>query len=530
MKQVLSSIIHKDQTGFLCDRYIGQNITLFLDVQEYLAKDLKPGLAFLADWEKAYDLADRSFLREALLCFGFGPNFIQWFTVLHAGSLSKLIINSFLSDPFEVNCGVRQGCPPAPLLFLCVVEPLAQALRNSHIGGIALPPHQNRLVYLGYADDTTVYMSSMEDLNKVLNVFNEFSSLSGMKLNTGKCVVIPLGSFANLPAPASTSFRWLTERDDLERLLGVPVGLKFQSDAIWKDLLTKLHDSVQHWTSQNLSVYGRVHAARSYIGAKAWFLATVIPPNSEGIKRLLAMLWAYVQNNRTLVASMISNRHYSPWPRQTLIQKKSIGGLNAEDFLSHLKAIHSKWIFKLLDPRHLSSCKSLPFHFFERLVPGLAKSVFLTDPSILQSAADRLPERWYAYMEAWLSSGLMVSPPPLDDECILNEPIWFNRFLYLPTDTKRGTLLNPGLEKALLSRGFTHLADLISSQLPAGNYDSPWLSLDEATFKAGSRRLGNALLSIIGLIPHAWSLVVSSRSREPFCIDNWIVCKSEAHF
>jgi hypothetical protein len=351
-----------------------------------------------------------------------------------------------------------------------------------------------------------------------------------MKLNTGKCVVIPLGSFANLPAPASTSFRWLTERDDLERLLGVPVGLKFQSDAIWKDLLTKLHDSVQHWTSQNLSVYGRVHAARSYIGAKAWFLATVIPPNSEGIKRLLAMLWAYVQNNRTLVASMISNRHYSPWPRQTLIQKKSIGGLNAEDFLSHLKAIHSKWIFKLLDPRHLSSCKSLPFHFFERLVPGLAKSVFLTDPSILQSAADRLPERWYAYMEAWLSSGLMVSPPPLDDECILNEPIWFNRFLYLPTDTKRGTLLNPGLEKALLSRGFTHLADLISSQLPAGNYDSPWLSLDEATFKAGSRRLGNALLSIIGLIPHAWSLVVSSRSREPFCIDNWIVCKSEAHF
>jgi hypothetical protein len=46
MKQVLPSIIHEDQTGFLKDRYIGENITVFLDVQEYLLKEVKPGLAF----------------------------------------------------------------------------------------------------------------------------------------------------------------------------------------------------------------------------------------------------------------------------------------------------------------------------------------------------------------------------------------------------------------------------------------------------------------------------------------------------
>jgi hypothetical protein len=61
MKQVLPSIIHEDQTGFLKGRYIGENITVFLDVQEYLLKEVKPGLAFLADWEKAYDPADRFF-------------------------------------------------------------------------------------------------------------------------------------------------------------------------------------------------------------------------------------------------------------------------------------------------------------------------------------------------------------------------------------------------------------------------------------------------------------------------------------
>jgi hypothetical protein len=66
MKAVLSTLIHADQTGFLKDGYIGENISLFLDIQEHLAKEVKPGLAFLADWEKTYDLVDRDFLKASL--------------------------------------------------------------------------------------------------------------------------------------------------------------------------------------------------------------------------------------------------------------------------------------------------------------------------------------------------------------------------------------------------------------------------------------------------------------------------------
>jgi hypothetical protein len=42
MKLVLPFNIHKDQTGFLKDRYIGKNISLFLDTQHYLYKTIKP--------------------------------------------------------------------------------------------------------------------------------------------------------------------------------------------------------------------------------------------------------------------------------------------------------------------------------------------------------------------------------------------------------------------------------------------------------------------------------------------------------
>lgn len=216
----------------------------------------------------------------------------------------------------------------------------------------------------------------------------------------------------------------------------------------------KLSDSLKHWSAQNLSVFGRIHAARSYVGGQSWFLATMIPPNAKGLKRLTAMLWVYVQNNNLLDPLKSSNAHYSAWPRQTLLQSLEDGGLNAQDYAAQLQAIHAKWIFNLLDPRHVSSWKSLPFHFFHNMIPRLGDSIFLVDPCSI-SIVDALPARWAAYFAAWLSSGLCVRPPPLDFECILNEPIWFNRFLYLSHNAKRGRLLKKEVEISfMVEEGF----------------------------------------------------------------------------
>jgi exonuclease III len=140
IKVVLPTIIHRDQTGFLKDRYIGENITLFLDSQEYLSRNQKTGFAFLADWEKAYDRIDRRFIEQCLTAFGFGPNCVLWFKVLHKDSFAQVIVNGFLTESFDVQRGVRQGCPWAPFLFLIGIEPLACALQKDQtIKGFSLP-------------------------------------------------------------------------------------------------------------------------------------------------------------------------------------------------------------------------------------------------------------------------------------------------------------------------------------------------------------------------------------------------------
>jgi hypothetical protein len=61
------------------------------------------------------------------------------------------------------------------------------------VEGLQLPDGQC-VVYSGYADDTTLYLSGLNDLSKALPVFEKYSKVSGMKLNIGKCSIIPLGS------------------------------------------------------------------------------------------------------------------------------------------------------------------------------------------------------------------------------------------------------------------------------------------------------------------------------------------------
>jgi hypothetical protein len=79
----------------------------------------------------------------------------------------------------------------------------------------------------------------------------------------------------------------------------------------------------------------------------------------------------------------------------------------------------------------------------------------------------------------------------------------------------------------LISRGFTHLNDLLAFTPPASVGCSPWLTKEDAVLKTGSAALGAALYSIIDLTPHEWSKIVRRKIREPFSSGDWVIRRSE---
>ena len=65
IKRVLPSLID-DQTGFISNRYMGDNVRLIYDLINYLNTKNKPGLLLCLDFEKAFDSLDWRFTFRAL--------------------------------------------------------------------------------------------------------------------------------------------------------------------------------------------------------------------------------------------------------------------------------------------------------------------------------------------------------------------------------------------------------------------------------------------------------------------------------
>lgn len=70
----MPDIIHEDQTGFMANRYMGDNIRLVYDLIHYLNKEEQPGLLLNIDFEKAFDTVDWQFMFDTIETFGFGPS------------------------------------------------------------------------------------------------------------------------------------------------------------------------------------------------------------------------------------------------------------------------------------------------------------------------------------------------------------------------------------------------------------------------------------------------------------------------
>jgi hypothetical protein len=123
----------------------------------------------------------------------FGPSFINWVRVFYT-RIESCISNNGISSPyFEIKRGVRQGDPLSSYLFILCVEILSIAiLQNDSIRGLTINNHEFKI--LQYADDTTAVLKDEQSVKAFLKEIDEFSKISGLKLNTTKTEAIWFGA------------------------------------------------------------------------------------------------------------------------------------------------------------------------------------------------------------------------------------------------------------------------------------------------------------------------------------------------
>ena len=190
-QKVIPTLIHKDQNGFIKNRFIGYNIRTVIDCIDYLNRGNKEGFLAFVDFEKAFDKLNWHFMDETLKNFNFGENVRKWIKVIYSDIESCTINNGIKSRFFKIRNGVRQGDPMSSLLFILAIEVLAIAIReNDHIKGITI---QQQVLKLSlFADDINLIIADILSLRNALNLISIFYFASGLKINYDKTEIMQI--------------------------------------------------------------------------------------------------------------------------------------------------------------------------------------------------------------------------------------------------------------------------------------------------------------------------------------------------
>jgi len=255
LQKVLFKIIASDQTGYIKNRYIGENIRTIIDIMQYTAKEQLPGILLQLDFEKAFDSVSWKFLNNTLSHFNFGPMFKKWVKIIYNQPMFCVTNNGYHSEFFQVSRGIRQGCPLSALLFVLVVEIMAANIRNNHnIKGIKVGEAEIKISQL--ADDTSLFLQDLQSVKHATDFLREFGEISGLKLNCSKTEAIWIGSNIGR-SDKPLGIKWI---EGTFKCLGV--WCSNNTDEMitknYRERINKIKQVLNIWQCRNLSLKGKV--------------------------------------------------------------------------------------------------------------------------------------------------------------------------------------------------------------------------------------------------------------------------------
>ncbi|CAI5940392.1 unnamed protein product [Closterium sp. NIES-65] len=323
MRPLLHRVISEEQYGFIPGRRISDAIGVVADVIEAAKKGDEDWYLLLVDFRKAFDSVSRSFIFTVLREMGFPERFVGWVEGLHRETKTRLLVNGWLGEAVDVKSGVRQGCPLAPYLFLCAVEPLAQEACRRKLG--LCNKAGQRPVYLGYADDTTLFLEGKRQIARAEKLLDYFAQLSGLATNRDKSVVMPLGHNLGRRPGTLGGFKW-AKADEAEQLLGVWVTPSGSSAPTWQRAFEKITVELIKWKALFLTIAARVVIINCYITPRIAYQAQVYPPPENVWKQLLKLMHNFLSGNNAS-----ADGSYFLWSWDLLSTPRVDGGLGVLD-------------------------------------------------------------------------------------------------------------------------------------------------------------------------------------------------------
>ncbi|CAI5992297.1 unnamed protein product [Closterium sp. NIES-65] len=491
MKTVLHQVISPEQYGFLPGRRLSDAVSLVADIIEAARNGSKDWHLLLVKFQKAFDSVSRSFLFQVLRGMGFPYRFVGWIEGLHRDTKTRLLVSGWLGEGLEVVSGVQQGCPLAPYLILCAVEPLAQDVERRKLG---LSEAGQQLGYLGYADDTTLVLQGKQQIVRAVQLLSEFEKVSGLATNADKTVVLPLGVNTRINGGTLCGFK-RAGADDAERLLGVWVAPFGSSIPTWEKALGHIRGKLHLTTSARATV------VNSYISPIIAFQAQVYSPPAAIWEELMRLIQGFISGNRVSGA-----KGFQLWSRELLFKSRAAGGIGVRDLEMIIMCLAARRVGLFLTERNLLKKEIMTL---AADLP-LGADTFEAHEKLIKHWSGR-GIRWKQTCEIFMRSPFGSRAPASSREEVLRERIFYNREILINGSTPVGWQ-----QDAQRLKGF-RLGDLLVQGSDG--------ELDLKSMAASSQQLGGngpakLALKALRALPAAWESLMGFPTSRPCSADS----------
>ena len=122
LKHALDRKLLCEQAGFRKDKSCTDHIAALRIIIDQATEWQTPLYMNFIDFERAFDSVHRNVIWQLMGHYGVPPQFIKLIQELYEASSCQVIHNGKLSEPFEMNTGVRQGCLLSPMIFIMVFD------------------------------------------------------------------------------------------------------------------------------------------------------------------------------------------------------------------------------------------------------------------------------------------------------------------------------------------------------------------------------------------------------------------------
>ena len=182
IKKKLNEEVGEEQFGFRAKRGTRDAILCFnllAQKQMQVQKDL---YTCFIDYAKAFDRVHHKELIETLEKAGIDGKDIRIICELYWNQKAAIRIDQELSDPANIQRGVRQGCILSPYLFNIYTEYIFR--KSQEIEGIIVSGRN--INNIRYADDTALVADSNDKLQEIVNKVKQESDEKGLNMNVNK--------------------------------------------------------------------------------------------------------------------------------------------------------------------------------------------------------------------------------------------------------------------------------------------------------------------------------------------------------